>query len=622
MIRELYEYQNRALQRLATHFKEHGKALLVMATGLGKTIVAAFWAKEQLQHGRGLVLCHDSNILKQAMRDFREVLDETVSMGIFYGGQKEYERVDILFATFQTFREWRVVFFENEFNFIIVDESHHSEAETYRPVIKFFKPEALLGMTATPDRMDGKDIREVYGDEVVYIGLEEAIANSWLTAVDYHMVTDNLNSSALGHMLRLARRGKRRVSLKQLNETIFIRKRDEEIAAMIMERNLKTIVFCENLVHADNFVSFLPNAATFHIGNTPTQNDIILSAFRTGEIQYILAVNKFNEGIDIPDAEQVVFLRCTDSRTIFLQQLGRGLRKAPGKNKVVVLDFVANCERVTMVQQMVDEVAKHAGLGVELDKRRINLSGDAFNFVFTDEVRDIIEVVRLLQRKLFISEVPHLLAEYMRDRNPMPPELVQAGTGKKLWWKCSKCGYEWEATGNHRTAHGRGCPACAGKAVTPHNCMATTHPSLAAELHPTKNSPWHALNLTAGTNRRLTWCCSTCRHEWKATGAQRARHPGCPSCTKRVVTPHNCMATTHSNLAAEFDVDKNSPLTPSTVIAGSERRLWWKCSVCGHSWQASANNRSNQSNPSGCPTCARKRSVAGAAAARKKKKTI
>ncbi|MEK7511813.1 MAG: zinc-ribbon domain-containing protein [Patescibacteria group bacterium] len=596
-MKELYEYQRVALERVNERLRNHDSALLVMASGLGKSVVAANWAKEQLAYGRGLVLCHDTNILEQLAVEFKEAFDRVVSFGMFNGRRKDVEDVSLLFATFQTLKTWKQVFLRNEFAFVVVDEAHHSEADTFRKVIEYLKPRKTLAMTATPDRMDGRDIRSLFGDEVVEISLEEAIAKNWLSNIEYRMVTDDLNTAVLREILKeLGTRG-HRVSIKQLNETIFIRKRDEEVAKIIRSYNKKTIVFCEGIEHVEAFIKHLPGAKSIHSHNSPKENQQALDGFHNGDFKYILSVNQFNEGIDVPDAEVVVFLRCTNSKRIFLQQLGRGLRKKTGKEKVIVLDFVGNCDRVIEMQEMMKSLFDFAGKHWEKEgKIYQHVEGTGFKFIFSEEFRDIADIIHKVQTKLYISDIPHLLAEYDREKNPLPPEQVRAGTNQPIHWICSK-GHEWQAIGNSRSA-GRDCPICAKRVVTKDNCLAATHPELAKEFHPKKNTPLTVYNVMAGTSRKLHWICSK-GHEWQATGSNMVAGGGCPVCANKVVAKDNCLAATHPELVKEFHPTKNAPLTVYNVIAGTHRRIYWVCSK-GHEWQATGSHRVAGGS---CPAC-------------------
>lgn len=399
----LLDYQQDAYRSLKNHLREEHRALIVMATGLGKTwLVAHYVCDELIMHGRGLVLCHDTNILEQNLRVFREHLGEKVSLGVFNGYEKEFDAVNILFATFQTFREWKIVHFKNEFHFIIVDEAHHGEANTFKPVIEYFEPKVLIGMTATPDRMDDRDICALFGDAVVEMSLEEGIAKGWLTPVEYHLLSDHINGRILNKMLKEIREGGERVSVKQLNQILFIERRDDEIARIILEHGNHGLVFCTNVLHADTFVKFLPNAATLHSKNTTEENDRALREFKEGTLQFLVAVDMLNEGIDIPRVGLVVFLRPTDSKTIFFQQLGRGLRRMKGKEKVTVLDFAGNCDRVAIVQQLVDHIRDFSEQGLaEYDHGPFFMKGDGFEFVFDETMIELMDLLQRMKTKLY-----------------------------------------------------------------------------------------------------------------------------------------------------------------------------------------------------------------------------
>ncbi|MFZ5365345.1 MAG: zinc-ribbon domain-containing protein [Patescibacteria group bacterium] len=593
---ELYDYQKPPLKAVNQAFETQQRVLMVMASGLGKTVVSAFWAKDHLRHGKMLFLCHENEILAQALSIFRQVLGETVSLGVFTGQQKDYEDVDALFASFQTFREWKEAFFPDEFATIIVDESHHGQAPTFREVIEYFTPQKLLGMTATPDRMDEKDIREIFGDEVVNLTLEEGIAKGWLTPVEYHVMTDDLDKRALNQILQEVLKKGQRISIKQLNETIFVQARDEEIARIIQEHDRKTIIFCEGIDHPEDFAQYLPGAECFHSEKNYEHNDRVLKAFKDGTLQYILAVDKFNEGIDIPDAEMVVFLRCTDSKTVFLQQLGRGLRKAEGKDNVVILDFVANCHRLIAVRDMVERVKSMANVQA-LCKDILKVTGEAFDFLFTDEQQDIFEVLEAIQPR-YVSDIPHLLAEYS-GKNELPPDQVIAGTMQQLLWECQQpeCRYEWKASGHVRLSLGTGCPACSNRVVTNKNNLAMTHLKLANEYSDKNELP--ANQIVAGTSKKIWWRCSICGHEWRQSGSIRVRGAGCPSCANKVLTNKNNLAVTHPELAEEYS-DRNE-LPANKIFAGTNKKLLWKCRKCGYEWQQTGNKRVHGT---GCPACA------------------
>ncbi|MBU1166943.1 DEAD/DEAH box helicase family protein, partial [Patescibacteria group bacterium] len=576
---QLYDYQEKAKEAVLSHFEAHAEALIVMACGLGKTYLAAAILAELLirlideisksdkpeRKPRTLVLCHNNEILEQSRISFHEVLGDSVTTGLFHGGEKDFEEVDILFASIQTMNVWKEAFLVDEFDVVIMDECHHVMASTYLPTVTYFKPKYHMGLTATPDRMDGLEIRDVFGQEVVNIPLSLALARSYLTLVEYHIKNGNLCKGELKKLVKDEfEEGKaisKRISTKQLNETIFIERRDEEIARIILEEDLQAIIFCERIEHAENFSQFIPGSETVHCEKTPRQNSDIIDRFRRKELQYILVVDKLNEGVDIPSAELIVFLRCTDSIPLFIQQLGRGLRKAKGKDKIKVFDFVSNADRLQFVSVFAREVK--ASCHDDLEQDVLQLSGDGFEFSFSEELQDMLQILESIV-PVYISDVPELLAEYDPERNELPADQVFACTGKKLWWKCGKCGHEWQATGANRV-YGTGCPACASKVVTATNNLTVTHPHLATEYMDGNELP--VGQVIAGTNKKLWWKCSKCGHEWQAKGNTRSSGAGCPACAGQVATATNNLTVTHPHLATEY-MDKNK-LPVDQVIAGT-----------------------------------------------------
>lgn len=536
---ELTDYQEVAESKIIEAFKKAMVALVVMASGLGKTIVAAFFAKRELKkRRRGLFLCHDTGILDQAIREFRNVLGRKAILKTFYGQgpDKDWnaDKADIVFASFQTLAsEQGIPFHKNEFDFVIVDESHHSQACTYKRVLSYFKPKKLLGITATPDRMDEKDIREIYGDEVVNYSLEQAIAEGWLTQVEYHILNDNLKHWKLKKILKEILEKGRRVSVKQINESIFIEKRDQEIAGTIQDFSGATkqaIIFCENVYHAENFAKFIPGSKTYHSKKSVQENRKILNAFREGNLQYIISVDKFNEGIDIPHAEIVVFLRCTDSKVVFYQQLGRGLRKILGKEKVIVLDFVANCERLVMVKEMVEKIKNMNGGMSELSKDLIHIEGKSFDFIFSDEQVEIFDVIRRIQNRV-IAEFPQLFEEYAKE-NILPPEEAPVVLRRKYLWRCSVCDHKWWSLVKTRLANKTGCPACAGLVPKPSDYLPIAKPSLLAYY--SANNPIPPDKVDAkGIFTKYVWICSKCKGEYRAALYKVIRglpRPKCKAC--------------------------------------------------------------------------------------------
>lgn|GEM_PF-871801 len=375
------------------------RALVQMATGLGKTMVVAADVKRFLADKPGarvLFLCHQNDILQQAQESFSNIIGDQHSYGAFTGEAKDYHEVTCLFASFQAMREWREAFMPDEFDYIVVDESHHAKAATYEPTLNYFKPEFMLGVTATPDRHDLRDIREIFGPEIYKLSLEEAIARNLLTSVDYHVITDDIAD------LRVLRDSYgRRYSYSELDREIFVPKRTEEIIRIIKERsevlnNPKRIIFCKSIEQANEYAVHFDGAFALHSRIPKNEQDQLIHHFKNDIIQTLLVVDMFNEGIDIPEANQIVFLRSTESKTVFLQQLGRGLRKHPGKDKVQVLDFVANCDRLAMLKEFWEEI-ETAAMSYATENKIDRQLIDTGAIHFSESARDILTILDELE---------------------------------------------------------------------------------------------------------------------------------------------------------------------------------------------------------------------------------
>ena len=351
---QIYPYQQECLDAIESARQAGSKkALVVMATGLGKTVVSALQLERMLaeQPGRVLYVTHQNEILRQARRTYETLLPPEITYGYFHGEEKHLHKVDVLFASFQTMVTSRELFAHDEFTYVIVDEAHHVHAETYRPTVEYFQPRFMIGLTATPDRADRKDITELMGEPVFHLDLFEALAGRHLTPINYRLMTDELQN------LEVLETPAGKLSIAELNRTIFVPKRDEEIVRIIEEKlnevtNPRTILFCSSVAHAEQLGELMPYAQVLHSKLRRDQRERRIKAFRNGHSRIIITVDMFNEGIDIPEANVVVFLRSTASQTIYLQQLGRGLRRAEGKDEVLVLDFVANCERIEMIDTL------------------------------------------------------------------------------------------------------------------------------------------------------------------------------------------------------------------------------------------------------------------------------
>lgn len=400
----LYDYQEVAYNKIIVALRKYSRALLVMATGLGKTVVSAkiveYFLSQLQSKPKILFLCHDTGILEQCFLKYQNILGDKYTYARFYGQKKNWnaDKHNFVFATFQS--KPHQFFRASHFDYIIVDESHHAKAETYDEVLDYFNVKWELGMTATPDREDQKDIRDRFGDEVVNYSLAEAIANGWVTPIEYKVMSDGIDKEILQQLVQDILVEEIKVNEKQLNDWIFVRSRTEVQCREILNytnQNLKAIVFCNNIMHLEHVYAHLPNSVVVHSGQSAKMNALAIAQYEAGIVHHILVVDKFNEGIDLPDTDVLVFLRGTDSFRIWAQQLGRGLRKFLNKEKVIVLDFVANIERIRDVKKLVSDIASFQKTKADFDETKINaplhIEGNGFIFDFTEEIVSVLSML-------------------------------------------------------------------------------------------------------------------------------------------------------------------------------------------------------------------------------------
>jgi len=420
-----FEYQQQAMDAIERARRSGPSALVVLAMGLGKTAVSAFWVRDRLAEspGRVLWLCHDTEILRQARSTFETIVGPRRSYGFFHGSEKHLHSVDVLFASFQTMATRRTSFDPAEFRYVIVDEAHHAAAPTYLPTIRYFRPEFLLGMTATPERADGQPVTAVFGQPVMRMDVPEAIAHGHLARIDYRLMTDEIvNTGVLATPAG-------QLSAAKLNRSIFLPMRDEKIISIIVGKTAgiehpHIVVFCHSVSHAERMATLMPGTGVvLHSRLSAEEKHRRMTAFRTGAAATVFVVDMFNEGIDVPEVNVLVFLRSTASETIYLQQLGRGLRKAPGKTQVLVLDFVANCERITMITKLRDTVhhqthtitTPDGGSTPEPLTLRLDSDGD-----FDERVLGLVELVRRIGRDYTRDELAALLNDKIRTLGRVP----------------------------------------------------------------------------------------------------------------------------------------------------------------------------------------------------------
>ena len=325
------------------------RALLISATGTGKTYASAF-ALRDFRARRVLFIVHREQIAKQAKKSFEKVFGATASMGLLSGNSRDVNS-DFIFATMQMMSKPEIMelFSPDAFDAIVIDEAHRSGAESYQRIMDYFKPEFWLGMTASPERTDDFDVYAAFYNNIAYeIRLQQAMEEDLLCPFHYFGIVDfQVNGETIGDKAEFNRlTDSRRVDyiLKQIEYygysgnrvkgLIFCSNRDEahRLSDMFNERGYKTAALT-----GDDSVELREKTIERLVGDSEDYLD------------YILTVDIFNEGVDIPEINQVVMLRPTKSPIVFVQQLGRGLRKYGDKEYVVVLDFIGNYENNYMI---------------------------------------------------------------------------------------------------------------------------------------------------------------------------------------------------------------------------------------------------------------------------------
>ena len=345
-----FAYQQEILDRLEIEREVHNsyKNLVVSATGTGKTIISAFDFKQFKAEHPGcklLFLAHRKEILEQSISAFRGLLHDQ-NFGELWVEKHTPQKYNNVFASIQTMnsRNNYEMFSPEHFDYIVLDETHHSAAESYQRIITHFKPKILLGLTATPERMDGINILEYFNDRIAYeIRLKQAIESNLLCPFHYFAVSDNVDlRNAIWH------RGRYDISLLDTKYIGNIQ-RDNAIFTAINKyldniSKVKGLGFCTSRAHAkymakvfnERGIPSISLDSNSDVNQRNSAKDDIIS----GKIKFIFVVDLYNEGVDIPQVNTVLFLRPTESATIFIQQLGRGLRLHEGKEVLTVLDFI------------------------------------------------------------------------------------------------------------------------------------------------------------------------------------------------------------------------------------------------------------------------------------------
>jgi superfamily II DNA or RNA helicase len=367
--RELRPYQVDAVDSVEAKRSEGGKrALVIMATGLGKTVVASEIIANELRRNPDqevLVLAHMRDLVRQLERSSWPQLPKNCSTHLWIDGERPSYRGGVIFAGWQALQEARRVgeSFENRFGVVIVDEAHHAPSTSYQDLLLHLNPNFLVGLTATPWRGDNRSLDGLFGTPVFSMDIVDGMQKGYLAEVDYRMLTDGIDWDEVAARSRLG------LTIKDLNVLLLLPDRDVAMVDTIVQHiegldQPKAIGFCRSISHADRlkplFAAKGLRTATLHNNLSRAERFYNLSAFRNGDIDMLLSVEMLNEGIDVPDVNLIAFMRVTHSRRIFVQQLGRGLRLSKSKSTVTVLDFVADIRRVAAVMEINREAARRA----------------------------------------------------------------------------------------------------------------------------------------------------------------------------------------------------------------------------------------------------------------------
>ena len=356
-----YSYQQEILDKLEAERKVRGytRNLVVAATGTGKTVISALDYKRFRKQNpdkpcRLLFVAHREEILKQSLYTFRAVLKDA-NFGEMFVGSYKPESIDNLFISIQTFnsQDFTAKATPEFYDYIIVDEFHHAAAPTYQKLLKYYQPRILLGLTATPERMDGKSVLPYFNNRIAAeIRLPEAIDRKLLCPFQYFGVTDTVDLDTL----KWSAGGYDKSELSKiytLSGAMANRRADLVVSALLKYvtdiDDVKGLGFCVSIEHAEFMCRYFNEhniPSMFLTGKSPDEERTTAKQrLVAGEVRFIFVVDIYNEGVDIPEVNTVLFLRPTESLTVFLQQLGRGLRLAEDKECLTVLDFIGQANK-------------------------------------------------------------------------------------------------------------------------------------------------------------------------------------------------------------------------------------------------------------------------------------
>ncbi len=450
-----YPFQKEILERLEVERSVHNryKNLLVAATGTGKTVVSAFdykRFKQENETAKLLYVVHRKEILTQARSTFQGVLKDNNFGELWVDGMVP-DKFDFVFASVQTLRNKidELSLSPEFYDFIIIDEVHHISASSYRPILNHFKPKILLGLTATPERMDNENILDDFcGRIAAEIRLPEALNRKLLCPFQYFGISDSIDLSKVkwengryvpSELTKLYLANDRRVGEVISNANKYLRDIND----------VRALGFCVTIEHAKYMAEKFTLAnlkADYLTSENSKDREELRRRLRNKEINYLFVVDIFNEGVDIPEIDTVLFLRPTESLTVFLQQLGRGLRLSEEKECLTVLDFVANArpeynfenkfraligKTTTPVQKEIEDNFPHLPLGCSIVLEQKAKQSILENIIAATTVNKR-QLIQKIQNFEYQTTLPLTLANFISFNNISLQAIYKRGSWKRL----------------------------------------------------------------------------------------------------------------------------------------------------------------------------------------------
>ena len=396
--REPRPYQDECINELKASYESgSNKGMICLATGMGKTFVACSflkWLFEKDNDLNVLVLAEMESLIEQFELSLWQSIPKSVTTNLLSSKHNPHFMDGVLLSTFGSIDSFLDKNPDIIFDILIIDEAHHSRARTYENSINQLNPRYTLGLTATPFRRDRLSLNNLFGEALVYYNVSRGIRNGYLAEVEYRMKGNNLDTKWITES------SEKGYTIKQLNKKLFIPTQMEVICEEFIKYWKKYdrksgIFYCHSVEHAERIERIFQStfsfpAASYTNRKSNDENARRLRLFRSGQVKVLIAYDKLNEGVDVPNVDILCYGRVTHSRTIFLQQLGRGLRiKTDKKRKLLVLDYIDDLRRIGAVQRLASEFRDDNDDGIELlqlDK--------GFNLVYTDETtKNFIDLV-------------------------------------------------------------------------------------------------------------------------------------------------------------------------------------------------------------------------------------